>query len=108
MRHTWIRGLGAVALASGLLLGAASVAEAGVNGREARQRERIEAGVEDGSLTRGEARRLVREQQRIERRERRFRENDGKLGPRERRRLDRDLDRSAAHLYRARHNDRSR
>ncbi len=96
--------LGAMAL----VLAIGGSAAAGVNDREARQRSRIRAGVEDGSLTRGEAHRLVHEQARIERTERRFRRNDGKLGPRERIRLDRKLDRSAVHLYRARHNDRER
>jgi hypothetical protein len=83
-------------------------AVAGVNAREARQRHRIAHGVQDGSLTRHEAHRLAHQQHRIERRERRFRANDGALGPRERMALDRSLDRSSRHIYRARHNERTR
>jgi hypothetical protein len=108
MRIRATRALGTLALAASLAwLGAAS-ASAGPNAREARQRGRIAEGIQDGSLTRGEAARLGREQARIERRERRFRRDDGHLGPRERARLDRSLDRSARHIGRARHDARER
>jgi hypothetical protein len=94
--------------AAGLLvLGAGVASAAGVNGREAVQRHRIGAGVQDGSLTHGEAHRLTRRQRHIERMENRFRANDGVLGPRERHRLDGALDRSSRHIYRARHNGRT-
>ncbi len=105
----WIRGrraLGTLVLAAGLAGLPADSASAGPDAREARQRGRIAAGLHDGSLTRGEAARLRAEQARIERRERRFRRDDGRLGPRERARLDRSLDRSARHIGRARHNAR--
>jgi hypothetical protein len=99
------RGRGAVV--SGLLLIAlAGSAEANLERRESRQRYRIHAGVEDGSITHPEARRLKREQLKIERAERRFRGNDGQLGARERRRLDRLQDRAGRHIWRSRHNDR--
>ncbi len=107
MLRNWNRGLGCAGLTLGLLFAVATDAQAGVDEREERQRDRIEAGLEDGSLTPGEARRAVRDQRRIERKEQRFRANDGKLGPRERVRLNRELDRSAAKLYRRRHNDRT-
>ena len=92
-----------------ILLGATLApidAIAGVNGREAAQRGRIAQGVGSGSLTAGEAARLGAEQARIEHMERRFRANDGQLGPRERERLDSALDRSRNHIFRAKHNDR--
>jgi hypothetical protein len=97
-----------LAAAFGCLVLGAVDAQAGANGRERLQRVRIEQGVGDGSLTRGEARRLGREQVRIERAERRFRADDGHLGPRERAQLDRRLDRASHHIHRARHNERER
>jgi hypothetical protein len=96
-----------VAAAGLLILGAGVASAAGVNGREAVQRHRIGAGVQDGSLTRGETHRLFHRQRHIERMERRFRADDGALGPRERHRLDGALDRSSRHIYRARHNGRT-
>jgi hypothetical protein len=93
-------------LAAALLC--ASAATAGVNAREQRQRARIAAGVEDGSLTRPEAHRLRRQQRHVERMEQRMRSDGGGLGPRERIRLDRALDRSSAHVYHARHDAQSR
>jgi hypothetical protein len=99
-------------LVSILVLGAGALlpadASAGVNAREHRQRERIRAGVQDGSLTRPEAHRLGRQQVRIERLERRMRADDGRLGPRERARLDGALDRGSARIYRQRHDGQTR
>lgn len=103
-----IRFFALLGIASGVIALGASDASAGPDPREARQRHRIQHGIEDGSLTRGEARRLGREQVRTERMEHRFRANDGRLGPRERAKLDRRLDRSSRHIYRARHNPRTR
>jgi hypothetical protein len=109
MRGMGLRRLACAALATGALaLGAADASAGGVNGREAFQRQRIGAGVQDGSLTRGEAHRLAGQQRHIERVEQRMRADDGSLGPRERLRLDNKLDRASAHVYRARHNDRTR
>ena len=96
------------ALVIGMALSSAGVAQAGVDGREANQRSRIRAGVQDGSLTRPEAYRLVRQQTHIERVENRMRSDDGRLGPRERLRLDRKLDRSSAHIGIARHDAQRR
>jgi hypothetical protein len=59
-------------------------------------------------LTRREARRLTREQRHIRREERRYRCNDGHLGPWERRDLRRDLNRSSRHIYRQKHDRQSR
>ena len=108
MTHRSIRKIGAIALTSLFVVSGVASADSSVNGREARQRQRIRAGVADGSLTRPEAHRLRHEQVRIERTERRFRRNDGHLGPRERHRLDNLQDRSARHIYRGRHNGRTR
>lgn len=98
----------ALGLTAGLVLIGASSASAGVEAREQRQRHRIRAGVTDGSLTRPEAHRLVHQQVRIERKERRFRANDGVLGPRERVNLHRHQNRASRNIFRKRHNNRTR
>ena len=109
MRVTRTKLAGTVALGAALLLAGISTASAGdVDAREQRQRHRIRAGIEDGSLTPGEARHLARQQVRIERTERRFRRNDGHLGPVERARLDHRQDHASRQIRRARHNDRTR
>lgn len=95
-------------LLAAVALGAATPAFAGANDRQERQRERIASGVADGSLTRPEARRVVRQQRSIERREQRMRRDDGRLGPRERVRLDHALDRASSRIYYARHDRQSR
>ena len=97
------------AVVIGMALFGAAAAHAGVvDGREATQRSRIGAGVQDGSLTRPEAHRLLRQQAHIERMENRMRSDDGRLGPHERVRLDRALDRSSAHIHHARHDAQTR
>jgi hypothetical protein len=101
---TWA--LAALILGAGGLV--ASGAEAGVNGRQHYQRDRIRAGIQDGSLTRPEVYRLGRSQLYTERLERRMRADDGRLGPCERPRLDRRLDRSSARIWRQRHDGQSR
>ena len=69
------------ALVIGLALFGAGAAQAGVDGREVNQRSRIRAGVQDGSLTRPEARRLVRQQSHIERVEQRTHAGHHGLAP---------------------------
>jgi hypothetical protein len=71
-----------------------------VNRRESSQRARIRQGIRSGELTRGETHRLVNQQRRIEAYERRSRLDDGRLDRRERRNLDRMLDRSNRDIYR--------
>lgn len=104
------RSLVAFTLAGAFALGLATApaASAGVDDRQQHQRQRIRAGVQDGSLTRPEAHRLAHQQLRSERLEQRLRSDDGRLGPRERVRLDRRLDASSRHIYRARHDAQGR
>ena len=78
-------------------------AEAGVNDRERNQQRRIRQGVRSGELTRGEFRRLEREQARVRRHEARAR-SDGRFTLRERARINRELNRSSRHIYRQKHN----
>jgi hypothetical protein len=96
--RSWTLGVGVAAA-----LACAATATAGVNDRQERQSDRTAAGVANGSLTRPEAHRLARQQNHIDRMEQRMRADGGGLGPRERLRLDRALDRSSRHIYRAKH-----
>jgi hypothetical protein len=94
-------------MVTGLL--ALPAAEGGsVDGREHRQRERIREGERSGELTRHEAARLRREQTRVRREERRYRASGDSLSRRERRDLQRDLDRSSRHIRRQKHDGQDR
>lgn len=75
-----------------------------VDRRQDRQWNRIQNGIDSGELSRGEARRLMRGQRRIARMEDRF-ERDGYISPRERRKLERALNRNSKRIKRAKHND---
>lgn len=74
----------------------------GVDQREQRQQQRIRQGVHSGQLTPQEAARLEAEQARI-RHEEAAMKADGKLDPIERRKLQRDLDRSSRHIAEEKH-----
>ena len=74
-----------------------------IEGRQARQQRRIRDGKVDGSLTRGEARLLSKQQRRIAQKLRRYL-RDGSLRMGEVRRLSRMQDAAAADIYRFRHN----
>ena len=86
----------------------AAPSEASINGRECRQRERIQEGRQSGQLTNHEAARLAREQARIRREEHRYRANDDRLGPRERANLQRDLNRANRRICRQTHDGQIR
>ena len=75
-----------------------------VDRRQARQWDRIREGIHSGDLSRREARRLAKNQQKIARMEDRF-ERDGYYSPREKRKLERALDRTSRQIKRAKHND---
>ena len=75
-----------------------------VDRRQARQWDRIQDGIDRGELSRREVRRLMRSQRRIARMEDRF-IRDGYISPRERRKLERALDRTSKRIKRAKHND---
>ena len=80
---------------------------ASINEREARIKNRIQRGMQDGSLTDWEARRLYRELGNIESKERAFR-SDGRLDGREAAELNRDLDRVAEDVRDQRHDEQRR
>lgn len=71
------------------------------------QRDRIAAGVADGSLTRREAHRLGHREARIHRQALRARA-DGEISGRERVRLHNSLDRESRAIYRERHDRQHR
>jgi len=75
-----------------------------VDRRQDRQRARLIQGRRSGELTRGEFRRLEKQQKKIAHMERRF-SWDGHLSGKERRRLERAQDRASRHIAHAKHND---
>ena len=90
-----------------LLLGLSAVSFAGINGRQHREQQRIRQGIHSGELTRPEARRLEYQQARI-RVDERYARRDGYISPRERARLDRELDRASRDIYRQKHDGQDR
>ena len=74
----------------------------GVNARQQHQQQRIGQGVRSGQLTRGETRRLEREQRHINREERRYK-SDGVLTRAERADLHRDQNRASRHIRQEKH-----
>ena len=99
-------------LAAGLL-GAGAVASLAddrptIGERQYLERERIENGVEDGDLTRREARRLRHESQEIGEERREALANDGHIDRRERRHIRRDQRHLSNDIYRERHDAQER
>jgi hypothetical protein len=80
----------------------------GINEREANQRARIRDGVQDGELTRREARRLSAQQARIRVNEAYARRSGGEFTPRERARIQRQLNQSNRRIYRQKHDGQVR
>ncbi len=78
-----------------------------VNQRLENQRDRIQAGVKDDQLTKGEATHLRADDAAIHAEEKVYRQaNDGKLTNRERKQLNRQLNRTSRQIHRDRHNNR--
>ena len=75
-----------------------------VDRRQDKQRSRIAEGRRSGELSRGEFRRLKKQQRKIGRMERRF-YSDGHLSGKERRRLERAQDRASRRIAHFKHND---
>jgi len=105
-----MRKLFSILLLAALAVATASATLAGTRGIDARERHqqyRIREGIRDGQLTRREAERLEAQQARI-RVDERFAKADGHVSYRERRRLDRELDRASRDIYRQKHDGQSR
>ena len=97
----------AVAGALALALAAPAMADTVIDQRQANQEQRIEQGIRSSQLTAGEAARLERGQARIERMERRALA-DGRMDPRERRRIMHAQDVQSRHIYREKHDNQKR
>ncbi|MBK9315186.1 MAG: hypothetical protein IPM55_13225 [Acidobacteria bacterium] len=79
----------------------------GVTNRQINQQKRIRQGVRSDELTRGEFRRLQREQNQIRRMKIRAR-SDGEVTNRERVRIHREQNQSSRQIFRAKNNRRDR
>ena len=87
-----------------LALTCSAAGAATINDRQENQRQSIRNGLEDGSLSGPEAKRLGKQQAKLESRERRMR-SDGNFTRRERAALQSDLNDSRARIYRQRHDE---
>jgi hypothetical protein len=90
-----------------VIIPAASFAQ-GINDRQQNQRQRIRQGVQSGELTRVEAARARRRQAQIGLNEARARRSGGQFTPRERARIQRQLNRSSRGIYRQKHDRQDR
>ena len=95
-----------------LLFGISAIASAQtrtpkINQREHNQQRRINQGIKSGELTRPEARRLEAQEGRI-RADEKIDKADGKVTPKERRQLDRELNRTSKHIYNQKHDGQER
>ena len=97
-------------IAGVFVLGLSAVSIAGprgINYRERREHQRIGQGIRSGELTRREAARLEAGLARIRANER-FARRDGVITPRERARLDRELNRESRAIYHQKHDGQDR
>ena len=76
--------------------------------RSKHESTRIKQGMHSGELTHAETKRLAKEQKNIHQDIRSAKMVDGKIGPRERREINRDQARASRHIYRAKHNSYER
>lgn len=98
-------------LAGLFVIGASTVSMAGprgINSREHREQQRINQGIRSGELTRREARRLEEGMARIRTDERYARMSGGGISPRERARLEREMNRESRSIYRQKHDGQDR
>lgn len=109
MSNTLIKAAAVSALFIAVIAPAAAWEEPGdsIDARQRRQYERIDEGVRSGELTRHEARRLMREQREISRKEAAYRA-DGVLTRWELRDIHDDLNRAREHIYNQRQDDDQR
>jgi len=97
-------------IAGVFVLGASVVSFAGTHGinrRQYHEQRRIGQGIRSGELTRQEARRLEAGMARI-RVDERFARRDGEITPRERARLNYELNRESRAIYRQKHDGQDR
>ncbi|MBS1790173.1 MAG: hypothetical protein JST85_20785 [Acidobacteria bacterium] len=75
--------------------------------RQGNQQERIGQGVASGELKKGEARKLEKEQKEIQQEKHEARA-DGTVTGAERKEIQKDQNKASRHIYRAKHNNKSR
>ena len=78
----------------------------GINAREHRQAQRIKEGVRSGEISKAERDRLAADEAAIRAEERVYRRTGDGLNRRERRDLERDLNKTSREIRRAKHNSR--
>jgi hypothetical protein len=94
----------------GLLIGLAATTFAqtpGIKYRQRHQQRRIFRGVGSGEVTKGELRKLEKEQKEIQQDKKEARA-DGTVSLAERRAIHKEQNRASRHIYRAKHNRRDR
>lgn len=94
-------------IAGVFVLAASAVSMAGINRRQHNEQKRIGQGIRSGELTRREAERLEAGMARI-RVDERFARHDGVVTPRERERLNRELNHESRMIYRQKHDRQDR
>jgi hypothetical protein len=106
-RGFWLGGRTAIAAVLGVLV-ATSTAQAGeIKERQENQDQRIDAGIDAGTVTKHEQSHLDTEQKAIDNARDKALANDGKIGKKERRQLTRAQNRASRHVYRAKHNKKN-
>lgn len=80
----------------------------GIEARQRQQMARIEQGERSGALTFRESERLERQEARIERQEDRFQTSGGQFTPRERAKIQRELNRESRRIYYEKHDGQGR
>lgn len=81
---------------------AAATDNPGVDQRQANQQKRIDQGVQSGQLTEKEAKKLNKQQERINKKEAKMKE-DGKLTKKEREKLKKEQDKASRDIYKEKH-----
>ena len=77
-----------------------------VTKRQVKQQARIQQGAKSGELTRGETRRLERQQMKIQH-DKKAAKSDGVVTPAERAKLAKEQKRASRRIYRLKHNEKS-
>jgi len=94
-----------IAIIATFTLSAGSALAMDFNSRLMTQRDRISEGLRSGSLTKKEAKRLLKQQERLEKRHAHMM-RDGKLSAKEAKRLDARQQKVAHRIYKLKHNKR--
>lgn len=97
----------AIALLSPTFAVPADAHPLGVNSRQSRQHKRIFSGVQNGSLTGRETRRLAKQQQQLAKQEAKMRASGDGLSKRERAKLEHEQNQLSHNIYRQKHDEQA-